>query len=44
MNSTDLLQLVDNLQQASEIHNLQQVHGIFGCVIEYILQCTTTIH
>ena len=28
MNSTDLLQLVDNLQQAGKIHNLQQVGKI----------------
>ena len=30
MNSTDLLQLVDNFQQASKIHNLQQVCGVSG--------------
>ena len=35
MNSTDLLQLVDNLQQASKIHNLQQVCGVSGCVMIY---------
>ena len=32
MNSTDLLQLVDNLQQAGKIHNLQQICGVSGCV------------
>ena len=35
MKSTDLLQLVGNLQQAGTIHkfhNLQQVCGISGCV------------
>ena len=33
---TDLLQLdeiVDKLQQAGKIDNLQQVCGVFGCVI-----------
>ena len=34
MKSTDLLQLVDNLQQAGKIHNLQQVCGISGCANE----------
>ena len=33
MNSTDLLQLVDNLQQAGKIHNLQQVCVVSGCVV-----------
>ena len=33
MKSTDLLQLVDNLQQVGKIHNLQQVCGVSGCVI-----------
>ena len=33
MNSTDLLQLVDNLQQAGKIHNLQRVCGISCCVV-----------
>ena len=32
MKSTDLLQLVDNLQQAGKINNLQQVCRISGCV------------
>ena len=32
MKSTDLLQLVDNLQQVGKIHNLQQVCGVSGCV------------
>ena len=32
MNSTDLLQFVDNLQ-AGKIHNLQQVCGVFNCII-----------
>jgi hypothetical protein len=30
--STSLLQLVDNLQQAGKIRNLQQVCGVSGCV------------
>ena len=30
--ATSLLQLVDKLQQASKIDNLQQVCGVFGCV------------
>ena len=33
MNSTDLLQLVNNLQQAIKIHNLQQVSGVSCCVL-----------
>ena len=33
VNLTDLLQLVDKLQQAGKIHNLQQVCGVSGCVI-----------
>ena len=33
MNSTDLLQLVDNLHQAGKILNLQQVCGVSGCVV-----------
>ena len=32
MKSTDLLQLVDNFQQAGKIHNLQQVCGFSGFV------------
>jgi hypothetical protein len=32
MMSTSLLQLVDNLQQAGKIRNLQQVCGVSGCV------------
>ena len=32
MTSTSLLQLVDNLQQAGKIRNLQQVCGVSGCV------------
>ena len=32
---TNLLQLVDKLQQAGKIDNLQQVGGVFGCVIRY---------
>ena len=31
MKSTGLIQLVGNLHQASKIHNLHQVCGIFGC-------------
>jgi hypothetical protein len=31
MTSTKLLQLVDNLQQAGKIRNLQQVCGVSGC-------------
>jgi hypothetical protein len=31
--STSLLQLVDNLQQAGKIRNLQQVCGVSGCVV-----------
>ena len=27
-----MMQLVDNLQQASKIDNLQHVCGVFGCV------------
>ena len=30
MNSTDLLQRVDNLQQAGKIHNLQHVCGVLA--------------
>ena len=30
-----LLQLVDKLQQASKIDKLQQVCGIFGCVLQF---------
>jgi hypothetical protein len=33
MTSTSLLQLVDNLQQAGKIRNLQQVCGVSGCVV-----------
>jgi hypothetical protein len=33
MMSTSLLQLVDNLQQAGKIRNLQQVCGVSGCVL-----------
>jgi hypothetical protein len=33
MTSTSLLQLVDNLQQAGKIRNLQQVCGVSGCVL-----------
>ena len=32
--STSLLQLVDNLQQAGKIRNLQQVCGVSGCVYD----------
>ena len=32
MKSRDLLQLVDNLQQARKIHNLQHVCSICNCV------------
>ena len=32
MKLTSLLQLVDKLQQAGKIDNLQQACGIFGCV------------
>jgi hypothetical protein len=35
--STSLLQLVDNLQQAGKIRNLQQVCGVSGCVDSSIL-------
>ena len=37
MTSTSLLQLVDNLQQAQQagkIRNLQQVCGVSGCVVK----------
>jgi hypothetical protein len=34
MTSTSLLQLVNNLQQAGKIRNLQQVCGVSGCVHE----------
>ena len=40
MKSTDLLQLVDNLQQAGKVRNLQQVCGVSGCVIDLILTNT----
>ena len=33
MKPTDLQQLVDNLQQAGKIHNLQQVCGVSGGVV-----------
>jgi hypothetical protein len=33
MTSTSLLQLVDNLQQAGKIRDLQQVCGVSGCVV-----------
>ena len=40
MKLTNLLQIVDNLQQAGKIDNLQQVcgvFGVFGCVkIKYL--------
>ena len=32
---TNLLQLVDKLQQAGKIDNLQQVGSVFGCVIRH---------
>jgi hypothetical protein len=35
MTSTSLLQLVDNLQQAGKIRNLQQVRGVSGCVYKH---------
>ena len=38
MKSTDLLQLVDNLQQAGKVRNLQQVCGVSGCVFERIAE------
>ena len=33
VSSTSLLQLVNNLQQAGKIRNLQQVCGVSGCVV-----------
>ena len=37
MKSTDLMQLVDKLQQAGKIHNLQQDCGVSGCVsVKYL--------
>ena len=33
MKLTSLLQLVDKLQQAGKIDNLQQVCDVFGCVM-----------
>ena len=35
MKLTSLLQLVDKLQQAGKVDNLQQVFGVSGCVIDY---------
>jgi hypothetical protein len=40
--STSLLQLVDNLQQAGKIRNLQQVCGVSGCVAECTSYFTKT--
>jgi hypothetical protein len=37
MMSTSLLQLVDNLQQAGKIRNLQQVCGVSGCVVSVMM-------
>ena len=31
MKLTNLLKLVDKMQQAGKIDNLQQVYGVFGC-------------
>ena len=36
MKLTSLLQLVDKLQQAGKIDNLQQVCGISGCVGSHV--------
>ena len=33
MKLTSLLQFVDKLQQVGKINNLQQVCGVFGCVL-----------
>ena len=38
MKLTSLLQLVDKLQQAGKIYNLQQVCGVFGCVLRRTVQ------
>ena len=35
MKLTSLLQLVDKLQQANKIDTLQQVCGVYGCVVPY---------
>ena len=37
MRSTGLLQVVDNLQQAGKVRNLQQVCGVSGCVVLIII-------
>ena len=34
MKLTNVLELVDKLQQGGKIDNLQQVCGVFGCVDE----------
>ena len=36
MNSTDLLQLVDNWQQAGKIHKLHQACDVCGCVVQLV--------
>ena len=41
MNSADFPPLVDNLQQAGKIHNLQQVCGISGCVLKFHARIAT---
>ena len=38
MKLTSLLQLVDKLQQAGKIDNLQQVCDVFGCVSNVLVQ------
>ena len=37
MKLTSLLQIVGKLQQAGEIDKLQQVRGIFGCVVSILI-------
>ena len=34
---TSLLQLVDKMQQANKIDNLQQVCSVYGCVVPYVV-------
>ena len=43
MKLTSLLQLVDKLQQASKIENLQQVCGIFAWVEKFYYSVEMTI-